>query len=166
MLIDTHRFWEPKFEARYLGERPTYNERKYHANVDTLQENGMSRTYRRIRYRQMWGSDLDWVLRDSVYGLENVPNETENIHLDPWSWRGDSYRFFYKKDSHEGKKRIAKYFSDAGTHRFKEPGPSWFRNLFTQRPLRRHGKRELQKFLFDPEYEVIIEEKPPLEYWT
>lgn len=72
----------------------------------------------------------------------------------------------YPKDSKEYKKGKAKFHSDAGTTRCKEPGPSWFRNLYTERPLRRQTKREIQKFMLDPNYEPIVDEKGKLEYWT
>jgi hypothetical protein len=77
-------------------------------------------------------------------------------------------RAWVKRDQNtkEFKKDWAKYRSDAGTHNFKEPGPHWFRNLFTDRPGRRFDKRELQKFMADPDYEPMILSKYPLEYWT
>lgn len=127
----------------------------------------MSRTYRNIRYRQMWGSDTNYILSDSTNDLAEIPwDEVDWVRYDPsWYWT-EHYEFKYKKNSKEGKKRIARYRSDAGTHNFKEPGPSWFRNLYTERPNRRKAKRELQKFLRDTEYEPMIEAKPPLEYWT
>ena len=43
------------------------------------------------------------------------------------------------KDSKEYKKAMAIYHSDSGTFSFKEPGPSWFRKLFTERPQRRES---------------------------
>jgi len=72
----------------------------------------------------------------------------------------------YPKNSKEYKKGKARFHSDAGTTRCKEPGPSWYRNLTTERPLRRKSKRELQKFMLDPNYEPIVEEKGKLDYWT
>lgn len=69
-------------------------------------------------------------------------------------------------ESKEYKKKIAKHYSDKGTLKFKEPGPAWFRSIFTERPQRREAKRELQKFLKDEEYEVMLIPKNPLEYWT
>jgi hypothetical protein len=52
------------------------------------------------------------------------------------------------------------------TYRCKEPGPSWFRNLFTERPQRREAKRQLNKFLLDPDFEVLLDSKATLEYYT
>lgn len=65
----------------------------------------------------------------------------------------------------EYKRQLARHHRDQWVS-FKEPGPHWFRNLFTDRPLRRDSKRELQKFMLDPDYEPIIESKGKLEYWT
>jgi hypothetical protein len=127
----------------------------------------MSRTYRNIRYRQMWGSNIDYILKDSTDTKDGVPwDAVEWVRYDPsWYWC-EHYEFRYKKTSKEGKKRIAKYFSDNGTYKCKEPGPHWYRNLYTERPNRRKTKRELQKFMLDNEYEPMIEAKPPLDYWT
>ena len=105
----------------------------------------MSRTYRRKKSYIPW-----WVtseLRRSDYGYcyEWVPLE---------------------KDSIEYKKNLSHYYSDSCCVSFKEPGPHWFRNLFTDRPARRAAKRELQKFMLDEEYEPMILPKYPLEYWT
>ena len=72
----------------------------------------------------------------------------------------------YPKNSNEYKKGSAKYHSDAGTHNCKEPGPSWFRNLYTERPQRQEARQQLKKFMNDPDFEVILNAKDPLEYWT
>lgn len=104
----------------------------------------MSRTYRRKRGDQY---TLKWVTRDLV-----------RVSSGYYEWiplEGDAL-----------KKALAKYRSDAGTWSHKEPGPSWWRNIFTERPLRRKAKRELQKYLADQDYEPIIESMGKLEYWT
>ena len=76
----------------------------------------MSRTYRNTRYRQMWGGSMQWVLRDSTYNFDEIPfDDVDNVQLNPWSHR-TSWEFHYKTDSKEGKKRIARYLSDNGTH--------------------------------------------------
>lgn len=67
--------------------------------------------------------------------------------------------------SREGQKALAKFHSD-GHPSFKEPGPSWFRNLFAERPQRREAKRQLTQFLKNPENEVVLRSKDPLPYWT
>ena len=84
----------------------------------------------------------------------------------------NSYRFAHfmyvqiEPQTDKYAKLIAKYRSDAGTHNSREPGPSWFRNLYTERPQRREAKRQLQKFKQDPTFEVMLNKKDPLEYWT
>ena len=84
----------------------------------------------------------------------------------------------------EYKIKRSKYYRDK-THNFKDPGPSWFRNLFSTRPLRGQARRELHKFIrsipvfytasgkecyflqcMDDCYEPIIDSKGKLPYWT
>lgn len=60
----------------------------------------------------------------------------------------------------------AKYHSDSGTHNFKEPGPRWFRNLYTNRPLRRDSDREILKWMKNDGYEPMIDTKGKRPYWT
>lgn len=115
----------------------------------------MSRTFRRRNTTQngMW-SDLEYFTSEWVY---------------PWSefsYYSAGIRVPYPKDSEEYKKGKARFHSDGGTTSFKEPGPSWFRNCFTERPQRRAAKREIQKFMQNPDYEPMILPKDPLDYWT
>lgn len=106
----------------------------------------MSRTFR----RKDPAGDLYWLLTD----YQPIPGSRgyQRVKLDPRSI--------------EGIKKLARYHSDSYDG-FSEPGPAWFRNLMTERPQRREGKRELRKFMAKPdEYEVILNAKNPLEYWT
>ena len=75
------------------------------------------------------------------------------------------YREPMKPNSAEYIKTNARYHSD-NYRNFKEPGPSWFRNLTAERPQRREAKRQLYKYMHDPEFEVILNGKDPLDYWT
>lgn len=108
----------------------------------------MSRTYRRRK-------------PDAHTNLEYFVSDFVRLG-DSYTWR----RVLFEKDSKEYAKGLAKFHSDAGTWSFKEPGPSWFRNLYTERPLRRYNRRELHKFMKNSDYESMIEEKGKLEYWT
>ena len=113
----------------------------------------MSRTYRRKKQRTYRGygfQTLNWATSKLVR-IEGTCRFVR-VPIDP--------------GSQEYKERVAKYYSDAGTTDFKEPGPSWFRNLFTERPLRRYNKEELRRYLQNPDYEPMVEEKGKLEYWT
>jgi hypothetical protein len=101
----------------------------------------MSKTFRRKQTRD----DLRWVLREYVH---RAPDRSIHPH------------------SKEGKKLLARYHADMGTNLWREPGPSWFRNITVQRPLRREGSRQLKKYLLNPETEVILDAKPPLVYWS
>ena len=109
----------------------------------------MSRTYRRKNGSGSGWRDKEWYCSEYIVtspcGARRVPLE--------------HYTFEYKAAS-------ARYHSDSGTYSFKEPGPSWFRNLFTERPLRRYNKKELRKFMSNPEYEPMCSAKGKLEYWT
>lgn len=114
----------------------------------------MSRTYRRVGQSKLrgWFEDIAW-------------------YTSEWIWTEGSYRVLYRrpfpKDSKEYKKGKARYHSDAATHNCKEPGPSWFRNLYSDRPLRRSSKNELRKYIAcDGEYEPMILRKEKLPYWT
>ena len=112
----------------------------------------MSRTYRRKEDKGGWRGSK------SHYLMECVRVEGwfhwEWIPLEPGTTK-------YKVAS-------AKYHSDSGTHNFKEPGPSWFRNLYATRPNRRDTKNELRKVVLDPDYDPVIVENNSkiLPYWT
>lgn len=103
----------------------------------------MSRTYRRKNETQ----DHYWVLRDYIW----VELSSRRINIDP--------------KSKEGKIRLAKHHSDAGYCWTNYKGPHWFHNLYEERPRRRKAKRELHKFMKDPDYEVMLEKKKPVIYW-
>ena len=103
----------------------------------------------------MW-TDLDYFVSEWVYPFGN---------RGCW-YRTASVRVYFEKGSKEYKKGKARFHSDAGTSSFKEPGPSWFRNLYSDRPLRRHDKNELKKFMLDGEYEPMCSAYHPLDYWT
>lgn len=105
----------------------------------------MSRTYRRKNLPLPY-----WVAEELV--------RVENSYRFEWVWRSPN--------SKEYKKDVAKHYSDTGTHRFKEPGPGWFRNLWTERPQRRESKKILNQYIRNPDLEVMLLPKNPLEYWT
>lgn len=106
----------------------------------------MARTYRRVNAGY---NDKKW----ECGGL---------VKIAPFHW----VRVDYPIGSKEYKKGSARFHSDAGTYSYKEPGPSWFRNVTAQRPYRRDAKKQLHKFIKHEEYEVIISSKPKLEYWS
>ena len=91
----------------------------------------MSRTYRR---KSRAGTMNDWDFRLSVYRIQD-------------------------KTDAEIARLLSVYHSDSYDCAFKEPGPSWFRTLVTERPLRRKNKQELKKFLLNDDYEPMCEEK-------
>ena len=113
----------------------------------------MSRTIRRKKKRRgskAWDS-IDWYVSEWVLA-------EHGYYI--------AHRRPYPKDSKEYKKGYARYHSDAGSHSCKEPGPGWFRNLYSQRPYRRKARNEIRKFIFDPNYEPMILSKDKLPYWT
>lgn len=109
----------------------------------------MSRTYRRTKnYSKGWMTD-------------------KGYYCSEWTWDcGYYHQIPLSKDSEEYKRKSAKYHSDAGTTNFKEPGPSWFRNLYSERPQRRFNKNELHKFMLDTNYEPMCVEMDKMPYWT
>ena len=127
----------------------------------------MSRTYRRRRYRQLFGSDnplMDYFVTDDEVVWEDVQTIA---HTHDYGFMiNPRYNVRYSANSKTGRRLIAKASSDAATHSCKEPGPGWFRNLYSDRPLRRKAKEELRKYMMNEEYEPMIEDMPPLPYWT
>lgn len=107
----------------------------------------MSRTYRR---KSGFGKTLlAWELFDwNNYSAGN-PNPPL---LDP--------------KSEEGKRRIARYHSDASRTCHTEPGPSWFRTMFVERPQRQEARMKIHRYFRDPEYVVLLNAKNPRDYWT
>lgn len=113
----------------------------------------MSRTYRRKNATQngLW-SDLDYFVSECIYPFGTYIG----------------VRVKFPEDSVEYKQGSAKFHSDAGTTSFKEPGPSWYRRTF-KRKYAAKVRRELQKYLNDPDYEVDLHdstEKYKMDYWT
>ena len=104
----------------------------------------MSRTYRRRKTRPPRWVVSELVRVTGTWYWEYVP-------LEP--------------NSTEYKKSLAKYQSDAFSNH-KEPGPAWFRNLFTERPQRREATRQIRKYMMDPDFEIQLLDKNPLMYWT
>ena len=115
----------------------------------------MSRTYR-DNTLQHWRDPLE----------EHVDGWEPGNEICYWGWWGITSWKKVDPKSPEGRKLLAKAKRDK-TWRFKEPGPSWFRNLFEERPLRRTSKRELQRYMANEDYEPIIDPKPRKKiYWT
>lgn len=106
----------------------------------------MSRTY---RLKEKYLVDDNLVLN----GYERIEGtyRWERVEIDQYS--------------KEGKKRLARFHSDSKSHFHNWRGPNWFHNMYAQRPYRRDCKRQLQKAMNDPDYEVQIIRKPYREYW-
>jgi len=126
----------------------------------------MSRTYRKQPYSWRMNEPLfNWHCREEEVVWEDVDYYYVDTDFGGWS-RYTYYTVKYKADSKTGKRLLARSKMDKVCS-FKEPGPSWFRNLFEERPLRRNSKRELQKFMYDEGYEPIIDSIPRKKiYWT
>ncbi len=65
-----------------------------------------------------------------------------------------------------GKLRLAQFHSDKKKRYYQWKGPSWFHNLYSQRPYRRKCKCEIARYLRDDEYEIQILDKPYRKYWN
>lgn len=108
----------------------------------------MSRTFRRKNNTK---DDLYW-----------VTTEYRDVFESDCNWKRWTR---VPKEGDELQRALAAYHSDAYRN-FKEPGPAWYRNMFTERPQRRKAKGQLRKFMLDEEFEVMLNPKDPLEYWT
>lgn len=129
----------------------------------------MSRTYRKRNETGKRWDNLEYRLKDSGYHLEEVL-KIEGIEKIILSCYGGgyytAYDFYYSKTSKKGKEIVARWHSDAGGTRYKEPGPMWFVREFTQVPYRMKCKTALANYKKYEEYEVILEAMPHLDYWT
>lgn len=79
-----------------------------------------------------------------------------------YDYKNNSY---INKNSKEATKRISKFFSDKKPNVMRLKGPGWYHNLFSQRPHRRDSKYQLNKFIKNQDYEVVIEQKPKRHWW-
>lgn len=114
----------------------------------------MSKTVRRKRGDQ---SGLDWKLQRL---------ESESWYNKDGSWHYVSWWTYLKPDSKEYKYEVALYHSDSGGCSFREPGPMWYLRESAQVPYRMRAKKEIHKYMRDPDYEIVLEDKPKAEYWT
>lgn len=111
----------------------------------------MSRTVRRKQgYGWSYGNRSLW--RDILSEHVRIPGTWcyVDVPIDP--------------HSKEGKKRIARFHSDADYHRSNR-GPGWWINEFVQVPYRQDSRRQIQKWMKDEDYEIIIRDKPKRDYW-
>ncbi|MDR0716024.1 MAG: hypothetical protein LBF50_01235 [Azoarcus sp.] len=94
----------------------------------------MSRTYRRRHARY----NLDWVLSDYAW----INGHLQRVGIDP--------------RSREGKKVLARYFSDAsfGDYAHAAP-PHWYRRYLNHRADRRE-EAELQRWRRNPDREIVL----------
>jgi hypothetical protein len=94
----------------------------------------MSRTYRRRNARY----NLDWVLRESTW----VNGFIQRVLLDP--------------KSREGKKALARYYSEAGFGDYGHAtAPRWYRRYLNHRADRRE-EMEMHRWRKDPDREVDL----------
>jgi len=107
---------------------------------------------------------MDWFVAEDQIIWEDV--DSVKISCD-FGWN-EHYHFNvkYRADSKTGRKLLSIAASDAATNSCKEPGPHHFRNLYSDRPLRRQAKEELRKYMYNEEHEVMIISMPPLPYYT
>lgn len=116
----------------------------------------MSRTY---RFRK--GKDR-YLIEDQRLFTDWGKVEFEDRNGQTWEYFG-CYRLDPK--SKEGRKALAQFHSDKKDRVMIWNGPSWYHREFSQKPYRTRAKKEIFRFFKNPEYEVIIENKPPREYW-
>lgn len=130
----------------------------------------MSRTYRKRQETKKVSNHERWLLADS-FVLDDLLklDLTQFEKIYPANHFGHSvylwYDVVYKRDSKHGKKKLARYHSDACTWNHKEPGPRAWKNLTAIRPYRRKYKEQCRKTLYDDDFEVVLE-KIVYPYWT
>lgn len=133
----------------------------------------MSRT---IRFRKdkfiPWWNDYKWKEWEYIRANETIDPSWEvrqRVVVNRWSGVGAWYRVktWYERRlvGKEYKKKV--YWKQHKDQKFncKDPGPHYWRNLVSDRPMRRFMKAELRKFLYDVEYEVPHIKKYKLDYW-
>lgn len=123
----------------------------------------MSRTYRFRKSKYIpWWNNYEW--REWVECSEEEYLASRYNTRIGWFSYISGLKYERKLEGRELKKELAKQRRDA-TFRCKEPGPSSYRNLTSERPHRRNAKEQLRKYLLE-DYEVIIPSKPSLDYYT
>ena len=121
----------------------------------------MSRTYR-FRHDD-WKIKDNWVL--SEYDLRGIVYNPENCEIVQCAKYGVvAWKITFYPYSKEGKKRLAKFRSDAKCKYWNHKGPGWFHNLFSQRPYRRDAKNQIKRYI-DNDIDVQLLRKPKREYW-
>lgn len=110
----------------------------------------MSRTVRRKQ-------GLGW-----CHGPKTVKDELRELTWDKVNFCLEIIH--HDPHSKEGKRRIAKFHSDA-SYLYNKCGPMHFLRYYYQRPYRRKAKVEIQKSLLNDEIELMIPDKPKLGWW-
>lgn len=85
----------------------------------------------------------------------------EIVRVQKWQW----VHVPIDRNSEAGRRKLALFHSDKKQYWMNYRGPSWFHREFAQKPYKVRARRELNKFMRDPEHEVIIENKPRRDYW-
>jgi len=119
----------------------------------------MSRTYRRKNYELTQNTSWDRVGR-RVYGF-NVERDFIIHHGDRYYFYETVYRSATKKEIQDEYKII---HTDNQKSKYDNP-PSWFVRLYFEKPLRKHNKRELHRFIRNPDYEPMCEKKSRDALW-
>ena len=130
----------------------------------------MSRTYRRKKFSRP-STCPEWVLRERwmnpseyEYAIAEYGDSIDMITHSS-SWGHNTVDIWFKRNSKEGKRRLAEYRSDSASYKWHRPC-GWWVAEFSQRPYRRRSKNELRKYMLDTEYEYMIESMPVLGYWN
>ena len=117
----------------------------------------MSRTWRNRRERR----PFDWML----INYEKYEEDKPNFYRWPMYTLHNCEYAYYLKSEKDQRKAIAKFYAD-GSRELVGNGPRWCRNMFMERPFRRRMKREIQKFISNPEYEPLCDgSNKKIVYW-
>lgn len=84
--------------------------------------------------------------------------------LRDWNYYPSLEYYIFEPNSKEGRKRLAKFHSDNACYIRNWHGPSWYHNLYSQRPYRRDCKKQIQKCI-KYDYDISMLRKPKRIYF-
>jgi hypothetical protein len=127
--------------GKYYGDERSYT---YDDDAEHAKLHGGWKSWQKYDWttRQYVG-EIHWHYHDVAWGgRKSVPKKGKEYRKGWWTYHGDSIRF------NSGAK-----------------GPGWWITEFVQRPYRQAARRQIQKWMKDEDYEVIIQDKPKRMYW-
>lgn len=120
----------------------------------------MSRTIRRKNYEETQNTSWDRVGKKigGRYVVEEYFRWSDDHY---YHWSKDFIRPMTKEERIDHDKRIYRDRKRYGV-------PHWYVNLYFEKPLRQHNKREIQKYFRNEDYEpmCLVKTRDALRDWT